>query len=223
MSRPRTQQETKGEAPASLRPALPWLLGMLALGALAIVVGLVRLDQLPDPYPVHFGPAGDPDRFEARSAVTVLMPAVVGLLSGLAVFATLLLVRSQGHVRLVQPLAALGFVIGGGISLVSLAQYLSEDAVAPGWGLWLVLAAILATLVWIVVASLRSGGGSRDDREGWRLWGLVYADPEDPHVFVPKRTGVGTTVNFGRPMGWVVMALILVPAVAVIWFAASVG
>ncbi len=222
MTRPPIHEETKGETPVSLRPALPWLAGMLVLGALAIVVGLVRLDQLPDPYPVHFGPAGDPDRYEARSAITVLMPAVVGLLSGLAVFATLLLVRSQGHHRLVQPLAALGFVIGGGISLVSLAQYLSEDAVAPGWGLWLVLAAILATVAWIVVASLRSAGGSQADREGWHLWGLVYADPEDPHVFVPKRTGVGTTVNFGRPLGWVVMALILVPAVAVIWIAASV-
>ena len=223
MSRPGTQQETKGEAPVSLRPALPWLLGMLALGALAIIVGLVRLDQLPDPYPVHFGPAGDPDRFEARSAVTVLMPVIVGLLSALAVFATLLLVRSQGLPRLVQPLAALGFVVGGGISLVSLAQYLSEDAVAPGWGFWLVFAAILVTVVWVVVASLRSGGGSQADREGWHLAGLVYADPEDPHVFVPKRTGVGTTVNFGRPMGWVLMALILVPVAALTWFAAGLG
>lgn len=217
MSREMTQ-ETDRDAGGrtSLRPALPWLVVTLALGLAAVVIGLVRLDQLPDPYPVHFGPAGDPDRFTDRSPGAVLMPAVVGQLSGLAVFATLVLVRAQGHRAVVPPLAALGLVIGGGISLISIAQYLSADAVPPPWSFWLLLAGIVVTTAWVVHASVRSSRRSADEREGWKLGGLVYSDPDDPDVFVPKRTGVGVTVNLGRPMGWVVMALILLPGIILV-------
>lgn len=200
----------------SLRPALPWLAATLALGISAIVIGVVRLDALPDPYPVHFTLDGAPDRYAARSLGTVLMPAVLGQLSAMAVFATLLLVRRHGHPRLVTPLAAMGFVVGGGISAISVAQYLSSDAVAPGWGLWLLLVGIALTTGWVVVAAVRAGREAPDDRTGWRLGGLVYANPDDPDVFITKRMGVGVTINFGRPTGWLVMGLLLLPAVVVV-------
>lgn len=211
-------QETDRDAGerTSLRPVVPWLVVTLALGLAAVVLGLVRLDQLPDPYPVHFGPAGDPDRFTDRSPGAVLMPAVVGQLSGLAVFATLVLVRGPGLQRLVAPLGAMGFAIGGGISLIAIAQYLSEDAVPPPWTFWALLAAIVVTTVWVVLASVRADREAPGDRTGWRWGGLVYADPDNPDVFVPKRTGVGVTINLGRPIGWLVMGLVLLPGVLVV-------
>lgn len=204
------------EPGVSLRPALPWLVVMLLLGVAALAVGVVRLDQLPDPYPVHFGVLGDPDRFTDRTPVSVLMPVVVGLASGLALFATLLLVRAQGPARLITPLAAMGFVIGGGISLASIAQYLSDDAVPPPWTFWALLAGIVATTVWVLVAAVRAGREVESDRTGWKWGGLVYANPNDPDVFVPKRVGVGVTINFGRPLGWLVMAAVLLPGVILI-------
>lgn len=205
-----------GDPPVSLRPALPWLALTLGVGVAAVVVCLARFAELPDPYPVHFGLAGDPDRFDDRSHANVLMPVVVGQLSALSVFACLLLVRGQGHRRLVAPLAALACVIGGGISLVSIAQYLSADAVAPPWSFWALLAGIVVTTVWVVVAAVRVGRASQDDHEGWRLGGLVYVDPDDPEVFVSKRVGVGVTLNLGRPLGWVVLALVLLPVALVV-------
>jgi uncharacterized membrane protein len=39
---------------------------------------------------------------------------------------------------------------------------------------------------------------NRDDDRFWKL-GLIYVNREDPAVFVPKRFGVGWTVNFARP------------------------
>jgi uncharacterized membrane protein len=200
----------------SLRPALPWLLATLALGLAAIIIGTLRLEALPDPYPVHFGPAGDPDRFTDRSLGSVLVPVIVGQLSGLSVFATLLLVRAQGHRRMVTPLAAIGFVIGGGISLVSVAQYLSADATPPGWSFWLLLLAVVLAVGWAVAVAVQEGRTVSDDRTGWKLGGLVYADPDDPEVFVPKRTGVGMTINLGRPVGWLVLALILLPGLIIV-------
>ena len=197
-----------------LRPALPWLVVMLVLGVAAVVTGIVRADELPDPYPVHFGMAGDPDRFSERSLGTILMPAVVGQLCGISVFATLLLLKPEQR-RMVTPLSALGLVIGGGISLSSLAQYLADDAVAPPWTFWALLAGIALATVWVVVASVRAGREVDDDRDGWRWGGLVYANAEDPDIFVPYRVGTGVTVNLGRPMGWLVLGLIMLPAVII--------
>lgn len=200
---------------ATLRPAVPWLVAMLLLGVVAVVTGIVRADELPDPYPVHFGMAGDPDRFTDRSLGAILMPAVVGQLCGLSAFASLLLLKEEQR-RLVTPLSALGLVIGGGMALSSLAQYVSDDAVAPAWTFWALLAAIALTTVWLVVASVREGKQSPDDRDVWRLGGLVYANPDDPDVFVPNRVGTGVTVNVGRPMGWVVMGLVLLPGIIIV-------
>lgn len=211
-----TDRGTTATAEVSLRPAVPWLVGMLAVGVLAVVVGVVRLDALPDPYPAHFGPAGDPDRFTDRSPGSVLMPTVVGQLAGLAVFATLLVLRTSGPRRLVVPLSVMGFVVGGGIAGISVVQYLSEDAVPPGWTFWLLVAGLLATTVWVVVASVRAGRESEADRTGWRWGGLVYANPDDPDIFVTKRLGTGTTLNLGRPLGWLVLALLLVPGLVIV-------
>lgn len=48
-----------------------------------------------------------------------------------------------------------------------------------------------------------------DDRRSSRLF---YADRNDPAVLVPKRFGVGYTLNFGRPASWLILAaLVAVP------------
>lgn len=58
-----------------------------------------------------------------------------------------------------------------------------------------------------------AGGDALGTRpEGWRLGGLVYFSPDDPAVFVPKRSGIGQTVNLARPGAWIVLSsLVLVP------------
>jgi hypothetical protein len=40
-------------------------------------------------------------------------------------------------------------------------------------------------------------------RNPWRL-GVIYVDPADRRLIVRQRTGLGWTLNFGRPMAWVV-------------------
>ena len=40
----------------------------------------------------------------------------------------------------------------------------------------------------------------RDDDRYWS-GGIFYNNPDDPAVFVPKRYGLGWTVNFGHPVG----------------------
>jgi uncharacterized membrane protein len=42
----------------------------------------------------------------------------------------------------------------------------------------------------------------------WK-WGIFYFNPDDPALFIPKRSGLGYTLNFGRRGSWALMALLL--------------
>lgn len=44
---------------------------------------------------------------------------------------------------------------------------------------------------------------SRDDDKYWKL-GTFYYNPQDPSLFIEKRFGIGWTMNFGRPLSWVI-------------------
>jgi Family of unknown function (DUF5808) len=48
------------------------------------------------------------------------------------------------------------------------------------------------------------------DDDAWR--GIFYWNPKDPALFVPKRFGIGYTLNFGNPWSWVVLAAIFIIA-----------
>ncbi|NBD27593.1 DUF5808 domain-containing protein [Paenibacillus glycinis] len=78
-----------------------------------------------------------------------------------------------------------------------------------------VAALIVGGIVGLVVTVRRlglQGQNAGADEEHWLAGGGVYYNPGDPAVFVPKKHGIGWTINFGRPTGWVVIAtLILIP------------
>ncbi len=62
-----------------------------------------------------------------------------------------------------------------------------------------------------------TGPISRDDDQYW-LGGVIYNNPDDPEWLVPKRFGLGRTLNIGHPMGRLVMVglLLLVLALALL-------
>lgn len=76
---------------------------------------------------------------------------------------------------------------------------------------------MLAALAWVAVAATRVTRTAlrEQDSSRWHA-GLFYADPDDPAVFVANPGGMGTTVNLGRPLGWLVLAALLLPAAAVV-------
>jgi len=39
--------------------------------------------------------------------------------------------------------------------------------------------------------------------------GFLYSNPDNPALFVPKRSGIGYTLNFGNPWSWAVLTLII--------------
>lgn len=45
---------------------------------------------------------------------------------------------------------------------------------------------------------------------GWRWGGMVYYEPDDPALFVPKRVGIGQTLNMARPSAWIFLITVIV-------------
>jgi uncharacterized membrane protein len=89
--------------------------------------------------------------------------------------------------------------------------------------LLLLIALVLATLLVLFLPARRSrtpagppaerdladpGPWSREDDRYW-LGGLIYYNPADPEPFIPKRFGLGWTVNFGHPLGKVLLVVLI--------------
>jgi uncharacterized membrane protein len=52
---------------------------------------------------------------------------------------------------------------------------------------------------------------------GWQGW--FYSNPKDPRLLVPRRSGLGLTVNFAHPAAWrllggIVAAMVLTTILA---------
>jgi uncharacterized membrane protein len=59
---------------------------------------------------------------------------------------------------------------------------------------------------------LRALGGSDalgTRADGWKWRGMIYYAPDDPAVFVPKRWGIGQTLNMARPGAWMFLGAVL--------------
>ena len=74
------------------------------------------------------------------------------------------------------------------------------------------IAIIVGAIAW-AVWSLKSvhGGLEQAGRlgglEGWN--GIIYSNPKDPRLWVPKISGYGTTLNFAHRRAWLVLGSIL--------------
>ncbi len=52
-----------------------------------------------------------------------------------------------------------------------------------------------------------------DEEKHWKL-AIIYFNPDDRRVFLPKRSGLGYTVNFGNPLG----VAVLIGIIALIYY-----
>lgn len=212
--------------------AWTWLPLLLALGLLVGFVGygVVVYDSIPGQVPMNYGPGGEANRWEDKSAGTVFFPLLmtVGGLFVVPVLAAVLpafmaapddatywtRLRIEGSVRGIR--SGLGWVTLLVVALmgwVSVQMWRAAERISP----WPVALLVLLILVALLLAYRRWSGWARatavrhgivpspQEQAEDRLWlplGL-YNDPAEPRVLVPKRAGhgVGTTMNVGNPRG----------------------
>jgi uncharacterized membrane protein len=171
-----------------------------------------RFAELPARIPIHWNWDGRADRFVSRTPLGVALP----LLFGAGICALMLAV--QYGLRRSTPR---GTMRAPSIKLILAAEYFAAllccgvlaASMSGGRLLWPVLAfafaGALALLGYTAVLARRAPKEPVRNPGAWH-GGLFYVDRNDPALFVPKRSGLGYTFNFGHPGAIVLTILTLI-------------
>ena len=215
-----------------------WALQAIPFLILAAVVWVTAQHwaDLPARVPVHWNFAGEADRFVEKTPAAVFTPIVMAaVMCGLMLATAMGLLRSrrvrttgeaapgEASFRRITTIALLvaELLIALSVSRSSLRE------IFPSSGLDRALIVMttggLGVVVFLVLMMVRLGqGGSRrvplapgeapvGDRTPDSSWilGMLYVNHDDPALFVEKRFGLGYTLNFGNPLAWVLMGLLV--------------
>jgi hypothetical protein len=183
------------------------LLGVLALAAFYIRV----LPLLPDPVPVHFDALGRANGWAPKAQLAWVVfgtPVFLWLVLFLVEAGAAALSSGAGRsqARAIHPLRGL---MGLGLCLlmagVLLVPLQGSTALFAG-----LLALVMCMLLGIVfmIRDAWQALPQASPSEHYR-GGVFYVNPQDPRLWVPKRVGVGWTLNYGRPAAYWVSLLIL--------------
>ena len=196
-------------------------MGLLAGLGPFVILGIVAAhlaaiwDTIPTRFPIHWGFDGQPNGWSTRSFAGVFGPLLLGAVICAALTAFRLVpVRSAGRraalrVNLVAEYAialAIGFSVLAARELPNF-RVLVFAILFPS-----ILVALLA--VRFARRAPEAGVDQPQSASPWRA-GVFYVNAEDPALWVPKRTGLGWTLNFAHPLAWVVMGAILALAAGV--------
>jgi|SRR6516164_8641328 uncharacterized membrane protein len=81
------------------------------------------------------------------------------------------------------------------------------NRVPVGPPIWIILGPILVLLVIALLVPLFVRTGQRPSDSAWT--GVFYYNPDDPALLVPKRFGIGYTINFGHRWAWLILVFIV--------------
>ncbi len=199
----------------------PWDLAPLA-GALVLALvlpGLLR--GLPDPIPTHFDARGIANGWTSQAGYPWLafgLPAaiwVVLLLTGRAFVGS----DQDPDGRKSATLAPLRGLVTLGL-LWMMAGGLFIPRHGQGVIAWMIGGFLTLTLLGIVLMARQMKQTVLDDGRGeFYRWGVFYVNAQDPALWVPKRFGLGWTLNFAHGLSWVILVLLLLPIAIIIGLA----
>jgi uncharacterized membrane protein len=218
----------------------------MALAAAALYLR-ARWPDLPQRIAMHYGLDGRPNAWMPRSALAVYGPLLLAaLVAGSMAFVGWLQHRATRpiHPGAVVHYTEVRYRHGILVALLSAEYVLVATVVwlsllplrADGGHIGLEGAALatvtLVYIVWLGVylrrlrprghpasgAGLGTSGHDPTAEEHWRA-GVFYVNPDDPSLLVPKRFGIGYTLNFARTEAWLVMILLSVVLPALVFWA----
>ncbi|MDQ0029636.1 DUF1648 domain-containing protein [Arthrobacter bambusae] len=225
-------------------PRFPWL--WLAPGLIIIiataVIGMIAYPSMPDVLAVHRGANGIPDRLAAKSVATAfsLVFVQIGVSAVLVGIAAAIIFGSRPDIDPAHPAgsahwhrrymllgakALLGLLAMINLAMLGSSLLMWTGTVTP-WASLAVVLPILASVAVAVVVFARNnrardegeddtGLAHREDDKYWRS-GLFYVNREDRALMVPRRFGLGWTLNFGNPRATMLLAGIVALVVLLI-------
>jgi uncharacterized membrane protein len=190
------------------------LAAVLPMAAMAVWLHL-HWSEIPARWPQHWDAYGHANGWGTRSTAGVYFPLLMGtfivlMMTGIAGFIALAPGTQTRQRRLaLAPLAGLAWLMSTVfcvIALLPMRHNFSPEAIA--FAVALDLLATFGIVIWLIVRSgLTNSSKSSAPYDGtpdamWRGGGLVYYNPTDAAVIVPKRYGFGWTLNMARPVAW---------------------
>ncbi|HTB78155.1 MAG TPA: DUF5808 domain-containing protein [Polyangiaceae bacterium] len=186
----------------------------------------LRLDAIPARWIIHWGVRGQPNGWATRT-----IPGVFGVLAFTAI--VLVFTETLGMARRNKDGAAgealrsatVDFVRFSMLGVSLMTAFLAIDLpLGPPMPLAVLLSISVAPLVIsMAVGGIRLTAAHRRAREsghGAKVEGyhaFYYAKSSDQRLWVPKRSGMGWTINFAHPLGWPMLLLTLaIPIAALI-------
>ncbi|WP_306589870.1 DUF5808 domain-containing protein [Geothrix sp. 21YS21S-4] len=190
-----------------------WDLVPLAAVLLVACALPVLLSRLPDPIPTHFDLRGRPDGWTSKAAFPWLLFGLPGGLWLILLFSGWAFAGSDQDPdgRKGAAMAPMRGFTASGVMVLLLAVVLRPGSLALGFGIF---AAFLLLGMILMVRELKRLGapGPSDDYR----WGLFYVNPDDPKVWVPKRFGIGWTLNYAHASAWWLTLLLLAPVLGLL-------
>ncbi|MFH5880196.1 DUF1648 domain-containing protein [Arthrobacter sp. NA-172] len=214
-------------------PRFPWLwlAPAVIIIVATVVIGVIIYPSMPETLAVHYGAKGVPNRLATKSIGTAfslvfVQVGVTALLAGIAAA----ICRGRADIDPAHPVASarwyrqyltlgakalLGLVAMIDLGMMGSSLLMWTGTVASWAQLVVVIPILFGVLVAVVVMARNNrepdegekdtGLTHRDDDKNWKR-GLFYVNREDSAMMVPRRFGLGWTINFGNPKSAMLLA-----------------
>lgn len=204
-----------------------------------VIYSFMIYDHIPNQIPTHTGPGGVVTYSDKSPGILIMLPLVQLFMLAMMIGGHYAINIAKQAINPASPNDSRKqnqtfrrywsmFMIMTSIGVTFLFSYIQiamfHKAFFQHQGKVILLMTVLL-IVSLIILTIRTGqSGSRlntlnseephvmdvDEDEHWII-GQIYFNREDPTIFVEKRFGVGWTVNFARPIVWLLFALLLLP------------
>ena len=220
------------EAPAP--PSLAWNVVYVPIVLITLALGLALYPSTPDLVPTHIDFAGNVNQWTPKGPALIAFPLLVEVfMAACFIFSHWMTIRSKKDVDPARP-AISAYAYGAFARAECILLLVSGSVLTAVLGIVMILMmtetlSMLVTMVLIIVATLVFVGamiafsvvygqsGSRlvkrleengaiiaDNDEHWKA-GIFYWNKDDASLILPKRFGVGWTMNWARSAAWVIV------------------
>ena len=220
------------EAPAP--PSLAWNVVYVPIVLITLALGLALYPSTPDLVPTHIDFAGNVNQWTPKGPALIAFPLLVEVfMAACFIFSHWMTIRSKKDVDPARP-AISAYAYGAFARAECILLLVGGSVLTAVLGIVMILMmteflSMLVTMVLIIVATLVFVGatiafsivygqsGSRlvkrleengdiiaDNDEHWKA-GIFYWNKDDASLILPKRFGVGWTMNWARPAAWVIV------------------
>jgi uncharacterized membrane protein len=233
--------------PAAVKrpPSMYWNLLYVVIVAATLVIGLALYPHMPALVPTHSDFAGNVTNYVPKSRTLLFYtPFIQVFLAVIMAFVFWVMRRARRDIDPLHPQASaqraalfvwiqsifillFGLVLTASMAAIQLSFVGALPIDTAGF---IVITACVSMMFVLTFISLRYGQSgarlapraedalqiARDDDRFWKL-GVLYYNPDDPALFVPKRFGVGWTNNFACPGTWLLAGGLAVLCGVLVW------